>query len=59
MHGQQPEKDKQNNDVARPGKISADAHANKFLPVWKLARRRRQKHMLLFAFYSGKLFCPK
>jgi len=28
LHRQQPEKDKQNVDVALPGKISADAHAN-------------------------------
>jgi len=27
LHRQQPEKDKQNFDVALPGKISADAHA--------------------------------
>jgi len=29
LHRQQPDKDKQNLDVAAPGKISADAHGKK------------------------------
>jgi len=30
LHREQPEKDKQNVDIAPQGKISADAHGNKY-----------------------------
>jgi len=44
LHRQQPEKDKQNVDVAASGKISADAHAREdglFFLIPKRARARR------------------
>jgi len=45
LHRQQSEKDKQNLDVATPGKISADAHG--------------VKHYLLNAFCRNKRFLGK